>query len=350
MVPCRLTGKPFWDIYLYRDPPLWKAYIDAVKHFDIDGGIELYDFGSWNLFDDSAVSDWEERIVLRTDERIITQGFQNSTGAWSGQVTLYTRDNPPVWGHAAAEFGLPPTPPTWEPVVRKPSPLKGLALWNHIRQEMGEQGLVGFPSGMCTSLLQNEADIFTWYDNPAEIRRRAEGMMQWSLAQMEKIAKMDPKPDFLFCGGSGTLVFQTPDFFREIILPILKKITDLAHDIGIPTHIHSCGPEKLLVRMAAEETKLTIIDPLEIPPMGDCILADLKQQFGRRLVLKGNLHTTDVMLRGTVEQVRAASRKAIDDAGAGGGFILSTGDQCGRDTPDANLRAMVEVARTYGKY
>jgi hypothetical protein len=38
------------------------------------------------------------------------------------------------------------------------------------------------------------------------------------------------------------------------------------------------------------------------------------------------------------------------DAADGGRFILSTGDQCGRDTPDENLRAMVETARTYGGY
>ena len=102
--------------------------------------------------------------------------------------------------------------------------------------------------------------------------------------------------------------------------------------------------------MAAEETKLTIIDPLEVPPMGDCDLAELKRLYGDRLVLKGNLHTTEVMLRGSVDDVVAASKKAIDDGGAGGGFILSTGDQCGRDTPYENLEAMVEVARTYGRY
>jgi hypothetical protein len=28
MVPCRLTGKPFWDIYVFQNPPLWKAHID----------------------------------------------------------------------------------------------------------------------------------------------------------------------------------------------------------------------------------------------------------------------------------------------------------------------------------
>jgi uroporphyrinogen decarboxylase len=56
------------------------------------------------------------------------------------------------------------------------------------------------------------------------------------------------------------------------------------------------------------------------------------------------------MLRGTPETVAGASRRAIDDAAEGGRFILSTGDQCGRDTPDENLRAMVETARTYGRY
>lgn len=26
MVPCRLTGKPFWDMYLFQDPPMWQVY------------------------------------------------------------------------------------------------------------------------------------------------------------------------------------------------------------------------------------------------------------------------------------------------------------------------------------
>jgi uroporphyrinogen decarboxylase len=56
------------------------------------------------------------------------------------------------------------------------------------------------------------------------------------------------------------------------------------------------------------------------------------------------------MLRGSVQDVINASKKAIDDGAAGGRFILSTGDQCGRDTPDENLAAMIETARTYGKY
>ncbi|MCK5137934.1 MAG: hypothetical protein KAR19_19260 [Bacteroidales bacterium] len=90
------------------------------------------------------------------------------------------------------------------------------------------------------------------------------------------------------------------------------------------------------------------------PPLQDFqpifIPADLKQLYGNKIILKGNLHTTGVMLNKDVNVVIKAAKKAIDDAAAGGRFILSTGDQCGRDTPDENLHAMVETARTYGKY
>ena len=143
---------------------------------------------------------------------------------------------------------------------------------------------------------------------------------------------------------------QTVDVFRQLAFPAVKRAIELATAAGIPTHVHSCGPEAQLVKIFAEETGLTIIDPLERPPMGDCDLAELKRLYGDMIVLKGNLHTTDVMLRGSVGDVVAASKKAIDDAAEGGRFVLSTGDQCGRDTPDDNIRAMVETARTYGRY
>ena len=34
MIPARLTGKPFWDLYLYNDPPIWEAYSPAPATSD----------------------------------------------------------------------------------------------------------------------------------------------------------------------------------------------------------------------------------------------------------------------------------------------------------------------------
>ena len=227
-----------------------------------------------------------------------------------------------------------------------------MELWRLIRREMGEHAVLGMSSGATTLLLHNPDDIYEYFENPGRFHAVREEMMANIDVIMGKIAAMAPedKPDFLMCGGSGSLIWQTPAMFRDLCLPLLKKATEMAHDLGIPTHVHSCGPEKELVRMAALETKLSVIDPLEIAPMGDCNLAELKRLYGDKIVLKGNLHTTSVMLRGSPKDVIEASRQAIHDAARGGRFILSTGDQCGRDTPDANIYAMVEAVDRYGKY
>jgi len=348
MVPARMTGKPFWDIYIHQDPPLWKAHIDALKHFDIDGGYELYDFG--DLFGDLGPA-YESKIVKRFDDgRFVTQDFCEETGDWRRYVCVHTAGNPPATGVKPAQVGLPPTPERWEEIEGVREWPTGMDLWLLIREELGDQGVLGMPSGASTLLVQNDDEIYEYFDDPFPFYERREQMLDRVEKRMARIADLPHKPDFLLCGASGSLVFQSPTIFRELALPVLQRVTELAHGIGIPTHVHSCGPETELVKIAAEETHLTIIDPLEIPPMGDCNLAELKRLYGDRIILKGNLHTTEVMLRGSVDDVVAASKRAIDDAAAGGGFILSTGDQCGRDTPDENLFAMVETARTYGRY
>jgi len=348
MVPCRLTGKPFWDIYVYKDPPLWKAHIDAVKYFDLDGGWELYDFG--DLFGDNGPS-WEQKIVLRREDgSFVTQDYCPTTGEWSRFVAVHTADNPPASNIRPAQVGLEPEPKTWEDITGVKEWPTGLALWRLAKQELGDHGVIGMWSGGTTAMLGRPEDIYEYYDNPAKWHHYRDEMIRKVEQRMAMIAALDDKPDFIFCGGSGSLVFQSPRIFRELSLPVLVRTTELAYDMGLPTHVHSCGPEARLVQMAVEETQLTVIDPLEVPPMGDCDLAELKQRFGDKIVLKGNLHTTRTMLHGTVDDVVAASRRAIDDAAAGGRFILSTGDQCGRDTPDENLYAMIETAKEYGKY
>ena len=219
----------------------------------------------------------------------------------------------------------------------------------HIKKLMGEQGLVGVFVTF-TNPLGSPEDIYRYYDNADKHNIWAAQRIEAAERRFDRIMQLDDKPDFLCVGGSGTLVYQTLDIFRQLAFPAVKRVIELAAKAGIPTHVHSCGPEAELVKIFAQETDLTVIDPLEPPPMGDCELAELKKLYGNRIVLKGNLHTVDVMLNGSVDDVIAASKQAIDDAAAGGRFILSTADQCGRDTPDENLFAMVETARTYGRY
>ncbi len=380
MIPARLTGKPFWDLYLYNDPPIWEAYIAAAKRFNIDSLMDGY---FWLSFPDEQdcvpwerlpakpeqqkqivpADHWQRFIVFKSPERIVIQRsrIENRKRIWEPRVCVYyVADSPTEW-LPPSKIGLPDIPKRFEPLENVKSVDNGPAGLARVKQLMGDQGLVGVFLAS-SSILSCEQDIYDYYDHPElhgywretlveRVERRFANIMQMSAEAGETSPKGgDVLPDFLCVGGSGTLVFQTVDIFRQLAFPAVKRAIELATKAGLPTHIHSCGPEKALIKIMAEETSLTVIDPLEIPPMGDCNLAEIKKLYGDKLVLKGNLHTTEVMLFGSPDDVIAASKKAIDDAADGGRFILSTGDQCGRDTPDENLLAMIKTARTYGKY
>ena len=350
MIPAKLTGKPFWEIYLYQNPPQWKAYIDAVKYFGFDSVMDGYArirFEELGELDD----EWEEVIVFRNEERIITRRTKEEKNqrVWADTVTVYYKADPPTTGLSPQQVNQPEIPESFQPVIGKKVWPEGEELLELVKKEMGEHGLVGVNCGT-TKLVNNEEEIYDYYDNPEKYIKKRDNLLQYYEKRFNKLMSLETRPDFICTGGSGTLIHQTPEMFRELALPIVQKITTLASQAGIPTHVHSCGPQKDLVKIMAEETDLTMIDPLEPPPMGDCDLAELKEKYGDQLILKGNLHTTKIMLKGSVREVKAASKKAIDQAAEGGGFILSTGDQCGRDTPEENIRVMIETARTYGVY
>jgi len=358
MIPARLTGKPFFDIYVNSDPPLWKAYIEAVKYFGIDG---WFIYGDMQFKSPGATFTMEanaprQRIACshKTDERWVIR-YEGVLGGhpYSYEVTYYIADSPTITVKPIKDLER-----DWELVKQWYAEPVGYdpSLLREQRRCLGELGAFGvqvcypglhfwvgadFDGGLAPL-------IYAYYDKHDLILELRELHDRRATKEMEMV--LDERPDFVLLGGSGTITMQSPAIARELSLPTIKKLTRMAREAGVPTMLHSCGKERALVEMCAEETDLNCINPLEPPPMGDCDLAEIKQKYGHKLALMGNLHTTSVMLMGTPEDVARASRQAIDAAGKGGGFILSTGDQCGRDTPDENIRAMVETAKTYGRY
>jgi uroporphyrinogen decarboxylase len=351
MIPARRTGKPFWDLYLYNDPPIWEAYIDTAVYFNIDAVMDGYFPIRYPSDYDPDQPDWERFIVFRGRDRIIVQDAfkENGRWVWKETVDVYYIADPPTEGLKPGSLNLPAIPRNYEPLEGVKEVDRGPAGLRRVKELMGDQGMVGIELVSSRALTSVEA-IYRYYEHPELHEQWAQERVDRVERRFRDIMAMEVKPDFICVGGSGTLVFQTMDIFRQLSYPAVKRGIDLATAAGFPTHLHSCGPQAELVRLMAEETDLTVIDPLEIPPMGDCNLAELKRLYGDRIVLKGNLHTTSVMLSRDVNVVTEAAKQAIVDAAEGGRFILSTGDQCGRDTPDENLFAMVETARTFGRY
>lgn len=349
MIPQRLTGKPFWEIEMNQNPPLWRAYIDAVKRFGIDGWF-IYGYLDWKT--DGRVNHRSE-IISRTDERtIVRYWYDTPAGEMTGETTFFAADSA-----SPSEKPIKNIKEDWEKIkYLYPEILDAdTSVLEQMRAELGDLGALGvsvsYPGFQnWFTLVQNglEGLSYAYMDYPELIEEWRQMEHTRSVRQMELI--IDARPDFILFGGSGSITLQSPALFEKLSAPTLKAMTRMARDARIPTMLHSCGKERALVEILATESDLNCVNPLEIPPMGDCDLAEIKASFGDRFALMGNIHTTDVMLKGSVEDVERAAKKCIDDAAAGGGYILSTGDQCGRDTPDENIFKLVEVAKTYGKY
>lgn len=345
MIPCRLTGKPFWDIYLYNNPPLWQAYIDAVRFFGIDGWF-IYGYINFKYANDRRITIRD--TYQKTDERITVRNtYITPAGELWEEIVYYLADPPTAIRKliknldedmAKLRYFFP------EITGFDPTPLE------EMRKALGDLGALGI--GIAVPGMQNlfdwfngglEAATYAYYDKPELVSEFVCWQENFLLQQLE--LSLAANPDFILFGASGLGTMNTPESFRKMALPFLKKATRMCKQAGIPSMLHSCGKERMLVEIMANETDLDCINPLEIPPMGDCNLAEIKQRFGHRLALMGNLHTTEIMLSGTPHEVERAAKQCIADAGTYGGFILSTGDQCGRDTPDENIFKLVEVAK-----
>lgn len=116
---------------------------------------------------------------------------------------------------------------------------------------------------------------------------------------------------------------------------------DLYHSYGLKVIFHSDSDITAIVPdlIAAG---VDAIGPVDVPAGMD--LAALKAGFGSQLTFVGGIDL-GILAAGTVEDVRRATRRALVDAGAGGGFVLgSSSEELYDSLPMENILAMWEVA------
>ena len=352
-IPTKHTGLPFWEVLMEGKVPLWQAYLDVADYFGMDAwtapvmGIPFVrqnvqaEWRSEYVFDKDRDAMLRKSIVHTPDGDLTQEEvcFRWDPPATSIKLIKDLREDfkkfkwlfPMATGVDASELEVQRN------ACRKRNYAFGVTV-----TYPGFQNWNSYVQGGVQTLSYGEMDT-------PEILQE---WFEWDLERGEREMELtlQAKPDYILFGGSGTVTLASPKLAAKYAIPALKKWSKMAKNAGIPTMLHSCGKDRILADMLAADTDVGMINPLEVPPMGDIDLAQLKRKHGKRLSFMGNLHTTDVMLLGSPEDVKQKSIEAMRDAGPGGGFILSTGDQCGRETPEENLFAIVEAAKKYGRY
>lgn len=352
-IPAKRTGLPFWEIYFKGSVPLWKAYLETADHF----GFDPWNCSSWGpgFVHEDVGAEWKSQDAFDAsqDAMIRRTRVRSRLGELTSAQLCFRSDPPSPIEKPIKDLAR--DLPVWLAAQSMPRALNSASV-DAMRAECRKRecafGMgIGYP-GFHSWMGAVEGGIEPLAIASLEAPELLDQWFEWDLAAGTRAMELilAAKPDYVNFGGSGTITLSSPDLAMKYAIPALKRWSGMCRAAGVPTLLHSCGKSRILVDMLADETDVTCLNPLEIPPMGDVDLAEVKRARGKRMALMGNLHTTNVMLRGSADDVRRESLRAMRAAGTGGGFILSTGDQCPRDTPDENLFAMVETAVKFGRY
>lgn len=346
MMPARYTGKPFWEVYVNENPPMWQAHLDLQRRFG-------YDMVMGVALGNSPNDPPSERTVLakNDDAWIVEEVIHTRRGDLSIR-TQYPRDRSPwvvkpiITDPEAEEAALLAT--LTDPWTKDASEARA------VKAAVADRGIIcsGLPVPLAWWLYQRrhlDQAVLDFYDRPQLVERILAVYSEWALEALKAMASLI-KPDmFMFGGSVASMSVVSPALYRRYAFPFLCEAVQIARSNGVLTGVHMCGRCGDALDMLAE-AGVDMVEPLESPPGGDVSLAEVKRRYGARLCLKGNVNTFQTLARGTPEDVVAEARQCMVDAGDGGGFILSTGDQVPGDTPEANFVALISAARRYGVY
>jgi uroporphyrinogen decarboxylase len=139
----------------------------------------------------------------------------------------------------------------------------------------------------------------------------------------------------------------SPTQFRYFAGPYLKFVIEGLHDIfpdkPIPVRLHICGNTTVI----HDQMVGTGADILSLDQAVD--LKRAKEILGKKVCLMGNVDPSK-LYSGTASEIEEISRKCIEDAKEGGGFVLASGCEIPPDCSAENLRTLIHSARAYGMY
>jgi uroporphyrinogen decarboxylase len=140
---------------------------------------------------------------------------------------------------------------------------------------------------------------------------------------------------------------MSPECFAEFIQPRLKRMVDAVHEEGALVIKHSDGNLYSILE-AIVGTGIDCLNPIE--PVAGMDLATVKRLVGGRVSLCGNIDCGQLLPHGTVQDVAAAVRQAVQDAAVGGGFLLASSNSIHSSCQPANFAAMIAAGHAYGCY
>ena len=140
---------------------------------------------------------------------------------------------------------------------------------------------------------------------------------------------------------------MSPRHFKEFILPGLQRCVDAAHEAGAYVVKHTDGNIMGILDMVVG-TGIDALNPLE--PQAGMDIGLIKQRYGDRTALIGNIDCGYVLSQAPLDEVRRTTRETIRKAAPGGGYCLSSSNSIHSSVKPENFMAMIDTWRQVGEY
>jgi len=193
-----------------------------------------------------------------------------------------------------------------------------------------------------------EAFTADLYLRPGVARRLVDMVTRYNVGLCRQMAELGV--DGVVVGGDlaerhGPLF--KPQLYAEFFAPCLRAIVEEGHRRGILVVKHSDGNLYPIL----EDMVATGIDGLHsIEPMAGMEIGRVKQAFGERICLLGNIDCSHTLCTKEQQEVEREVMDCIRAASHGGGHIISSSNAFHAAVRLPNVLAMIGAARKYGRY
>jgi uroporphyrinogen decarboxylase len=174
-------------------------------------------------------------------------------------------------------------------------------------------------------------------DKRSLIHESAELKTEWFIETSKHAIELGV--DFVILGddmGFKDHGYVSPSDFRELGFPYYRRIVD---SLSVPVFWHSEGYIRDYIPMAVE-AGIKGIHGLE--PAAGMNMGEIKKEFGKDLVLLGNMDGNQIMCQSDLSLVRKEVDRCLREGMEGGGFMLSI---AGSAHEGVQLEALIEMCQ-----
>jgi len=127
-------------------------------------------------------------------------------------------------------------------------------------------------------------------------------------------------------GGDASSTVISPKIFDRFVAPYDAPLIEIAHEAGQRVVYHTCGGMMPFLERLADLAP-DALETLTPPGMGgDMRLAEAKKRIGGRVAMIGGFDQFHFFRGCTPAETRREVRRCFEEAGSGGGYILSPSD------------------------